>query len=701
MMLDPGRLSTLRRLARVTGTSFEEMSEVARQRPFDLTSFLLLRAEEGTYALAALRQFVPDARELTASQESGPTRASDAPQGTSGIRVKGNRAELSLTNARLATPRIVRRSAGGDAEGTVSGEHLDRLLRALADQPRVQDVVLTGGDPLALPNETLIPWLERLVAIPHVRAVRIDSHALSADPDRIDDELLAFLQRHPVFWYDAHFNHPDDLDHPLVLAKLRQLVRAGVPVTSQTVLLGGVNDDAATMTRLMELGYFNKVHPRGLVVLGADDVPAHLAVSEDKVMDIARALEALPRPAQPLLVHEGDDASDRREVIEPAPVSRIIVVHAPPSDPSGALAREPSSPVVNSWNEWDPLEEVIVGRVDDACFPAWPTVNEVTVPREEWEPAVRAMSGELGRPYHAEAVRRANLALDRLVHTLESEGVIVRRPDRVDYKRPFSTPDWSVTTGFCGANPRDVALVVGDEIIEAPMPDRSRYYEMWAYRTLLKEYSRKGARWTAAPRPQLTDEQFDKDYRLPQEGEPMRYVLTEFEPTFDAAEFARCGRDLFVQRSHVTNDFGIAWLQRHLGDGFRIHVIESRDPYAIHLDSSFVPLAAGRALVNPKYLDLDKLPPLLKKWDLLVAPPGIPTPLDTRCLLSGWIHLNVLSLDGERILVEQRQEPLIRALQGWGFKPIPVDFEDFFPFVGAFHCATLDVRRRGTLQSYF
>ena len=58
-------------------------------------------------------------------------------------------------------------------------------------------------------------------------------------------------------------------------------------------------------------------------------------------------------------------------------------------------------------------------------------------------------------------------------------------------------------------------------------------------------------------------------------------------------------------------------------------------------------------------------------------------------------------LDEERVIVEKRQEPLIKALKSWGFKPIPCSFENYFPFLGSFHCATLDIRRRGELQSYF
>ena len=89
---------------------------------------------------------------------------------------------------------------------------------------------------------------------------------------------------------------------------------------------------------------------------------------------------------------------------------------------------------------------------------------------------------------------------------------------------------------------------------------------------------------------------------------PPRFVVNEFEPVFDAADFVRCGRDLFVTRSNVTNRMGIEWLRRHLGSGFRIHELESRSRQPMHIDSTFMPLAPGKVLVNPEYLDVDTTP---------------------------------------------------------------------------------------------
>lgn len=369
-------------------------------------------------------------------------------------------------------------------------------------------------------------------------------------------------------------------------------------------------------------------------------------------------------------------------------------------DAPAPLTEAPAAaPPVCSWNEWDPLEEVIVGRLEGATIP--PCHASVTFNM----PGLTARLHRLvaGRRYPRVMVRRAQAELDGFIRLLEAEGVTVRRPDIIDHRALIRTRYWS-TRGFCAACPRDGFLVVGEEIIETPMCWRARQFEGDAYRSLFREYFRAGARWTAAPRPLLTDDLYDADYRIPAPGEPMRYVVNETEPVFDAADFVRCGRDLFCIRSNVTNRAGIEWLRRHLAPaGIRIHELPNLCRQPMHIDSTFMPLAPGKALVNPDYLDLERLPPLLRRWDLLVAPR--PDPVDDWMsrisMCSPWTSINVLMLDPKRVVVDASQPTLIRALKGWGFEPLPIPFLSYGPFGGAFHCATLDVRRRGRLESYF
>jgi glycine amidinotransferase len=308
-----------------------------------------------------------------------------------------------------------------------------------------------------------------------------------------------------------------------------------------------------------------------------------------------------------------------------------------------------------------------------------------------------------GRRYPRFLLRSAQRQLDELIHVLEAEGVTVRQPDAMDFSRRYKTPYWS-SRGFSVACPRDGFIVIGDEIIETPMAWRSRFFESYAYRSLFMDYFARGARWTSAPKPLLRDGLYVRDYSVPGPGEPMRYVITESELVFDAADFMRCGRDVFVQKSNVTNSTGIEWMRRHLGEAYRIHEIESLCRTPMHIDASFMPLAPGKLLINPEHIDIDRLPPLFRSWDVIVAPrpEPIPGPLSRfLSMASEWISLNVLMLDETRVIVEQSQTSMIRCLKKYGFEPIPCAFHDYMPFGGSFHCASLDIRRRGELKSYF
>ena len=197
-----------------------------------------------------------------------------------------------------------------------------------------------------------------------------------------------------------------------------------------------------------------------------------------------------------------------------------------------------------------------------------------------------------------------------------------------------------------------------------------------------------------------------------------KFVTTEFEPVFDAAEFTRIGKDLFVQRSQVTNDFGIEWMRRHLGPKYNIHVLDFQDKNAMHIDGTFIPLGPGKLLVNPKrpcitgvsqkkftYLGQEqdyKLPEMFKGWDIFVAQSPVLPAEHPLFFTSPWTaSCNIIMLDHKRVVCEASETPTIEAFKSWGFTPIPVPFRHFLPFGGSFHCATCDIRRTGELQSYF
>jgi glycine amidinotransferase len=355
-------------------------------------------------------------------------------------------------------------------------------------------------------------------------------------------------------------------------------------------------------------------------------------------------------------------------------------------------------PVVNTHNEWDPLEEIIVGVVDGALIPPWDGIMEATLHKKElWD--FHKQYG--GTPWPQEFLQAAQNNLDEFVHILEAEGVTVRRPTLVDFSKPYATPDFQIDSGCYALMPRDVLLVIGDQIIEAPMGWRSRYHENHAYKPLCKAYFKMGARWVSAPRPQLGAESYVEGFVAPAQGEPMRTILTEFEPLFDAADVIKCGRDIFVAQSSCCNRFGIEWLARHLGEAYRVHEIEVYDTHPMHIDATFYPLAPGKLLINPERVP--RVPEMFKKsgWDVLVCPEPLMPESHPMYNSSRWISMNVLMLDEERVIVSKGEDSLIKALREWGFRPIPCNFYDFETIGGGFHCATVDIRRRGELKSYF
>jgi len=344
--------------------------------------------------------------------------------------------------------------------------------------------------------------------------------------------------------------------------------------------------------------------------------------------------------------------------------------------------------VVRSYTEWDPLEEVIVGRLTGAVFPTWQPSMGATMPEGSWRLFQELGGCPLPEPHLSAAQRE----LDAFAGILDEEGIKVVRPERASHAAGFSTPHWQSAGGLYAAMPRDSLMIVGDTIIEAPMSWRCRYHEADAFRSLIKSYFARGAGWLPAPRPQLTDELF-----TPWEGSTGGLAITEFEPVFDAADFVRFGHDIVVQKSHVTNEFGIRWLERAIGRDYRVHRIAVDDPRAMHIDATIMPLAPGKLLVNEQRYLPNRL---FADWEILVAPP--PTlPADwPMYFCSPWVSMNVLSLDSETVVVERHEEPLIEALTGWGFRCILVDFRYVYSFGGSFHCVTLDVRRDGDNGTY-
>ena len=158
---------------------------------------------------------------------------------------------------------------------------------------------------------------------------------------------------------------------------------------------------------------------------------------------------------------------------------------------------------INSWNEWDPLKHVIVGRADGAVVQA----PEIAVQRD-WPEHGFPLGSSGPIPQHM--VDAANYQLDNLANVLRKRGVRVDRPAPLDFSQTVMTPDWVQESMFGCMPPRDVLLVIGNEILEATMSFRSRWFEYLCYRPLIEHYfhADQNMKWEAAPKPRLTEKSY-------------------------------------------------------------------------------------------------------------------------------------------------------------------------------------------------
>src|SRR5712671_4264264 len=344
-----------------------------------------------------------------------------------------------------------------------------------------------------------------------------------------------------------------------------------------------------------------------------------------------------------------------------------------------------------SCNEWDPLEEVIVGNPLRARFPTPDLSTQLA------EFSGRSLSEIPRGPFPQKIIEETEEDLNEFAQILEKQGVTVRRPQTWPHEAKFSTIHWEAE-GYYNYCPRDIMLVIGDQIIETPNVIRSRFQETFSYRSLLMEYLASGAKWYSAPKPMLLDtlfEGFDSKRPTPRND----------EPAFDAANVLRLGQDLIYLVSSTGNEVGGRWLQSILGHNFRVHFFK-HVYYGSHIDSTLVALRPGLILCNPSRVNDDTLPKILKQWEVIYSPPMENTDRYdadylSKCIGSDWIDMNAFSISPSLVVVDRNQPTLIKLLERHGFDIIPLKLRHSKMMGGGPHCVTLDIRRTGKLDRYF
>jgi lysine 2,3-aminomutase len=248
------------------------------------------------------RQFVPSAAEL----DEAPGE-SDDPIGDRRLSpVKGivhRYPDRVLLKPTLVCPVYCRfcfrREDVGRKSGTLTSTELDVALDYIRARPEIWEVIVTGGDPFLLSPRRLGAIVKALDAIPHLGSIRFHTRVPVVDPARVGPALAAALEAEKAVYVVIHANHPRELTEAVRAACVR-LTRAGIPLLAQSVLLKGVNDDAATLEALWRRLVAMRVKPYYLHHLDLAPGTGHFRTGLAEGQALMRALRGrVPGLCQP------------------------------------------------------------------------------------------------------------------------------------------------------------------------------------------------------------------------------------------------------------------------------------------------------------------------------------------------------------------------------------------------------------------
>jgi len=305
--------------------------------------------------------------------------------------------------------------------------------------------------------------------------------------------------------------------------------------------------------------------------------------------------------------------------------------------------------MVDSRNEWDPLEAVVVG---DATAANWPMTDPIFA-REARNSLWKETPAPSGHVYQ-KVVDAANRELDILAEALLRYGAIVSRPQPMDFPK---------NQGMYNYCPRDRLLVAGDVIVDVSMMYPCRNQEIENYDRTLEQ-----ARSVLV---------MPKDQGM----------------TLDAANICRLGDTWLFLESASGNRAAYEWLCNQ----FPQINIELVNFYSgVHIDSTITPLREGLVLLNGSRVNETNCPRAFKDWEKVYITEADIVAQDfyQYPYASNWIAMNMLSLDPETVVIDSRQTHLINILKSKGISSIPLTLTHSRTLGGGFHCVTLDTKRK-------
>lgn len=302
--------------------------------------------------------------------------------------------------------------------------------------------------------------------------------------------------------------------------------------------------------------------------------------------------------------------------------------------------------MIDSWNEWDPLKEVVVGSATNANWPS----NDPVFSKES-EKTLWKLTPVPSGPVPQWIVDEANEDLDELCSVLAQAGVTVHRPREIDFV------DRGGMYNYC---PRDRVIIAGDRVIDTAMMYPCRDPEIDA----LDMVTSQASEIIVMPRDQ-------------------GLVL-------DAANVCRLGDRWLFLESASGNRAAYEWLCQHVPN----IKIEACNFYSgVHIDSTIVPLREGLVLLNASRVNEKNCPAVFETWEKIYVDDVVAQEFYQYPYASKWIALNMLSIDPETVIVDRNQRNLIKMLESKKFTVIPQELRHSRTLGGGFHCVTLDLVR--------
>jgi len=242
----------------------KKLKEVIIKYPFGISEYLDSKINWNNEDDPIRKQIFPDVRELenlNSEASSDPLNEEKLMPVKRLIYRYPDRAVLMVTNRCSAYCRHCNRKRYWNKnEKDISIPELKKIVFYLNNNPKIREIIISGGDPFILSTEKLKKVLDAVYSVKTIEVVRIGTRIPVFDPEKINKNLCDLLESYPSIWVNTQFNHPTEITEESKAA-CKKLQKAGIPVSNQSVLLKGVNDTAEIMIELCRKLQKIKVRP--------------------------------------------------------------------------------------------------------------------------------------------------------------------------------------------------------------------------------------------------------------------------------------------------------------------------------------------------------------------------------------------------------------------------------------------------------